>query len=277
MISKELLKNKISKEFENSKIDRFIRAFIINYLYDKVKYLSKYIDEEPLLDIIDKNIYNLSVNLTKVANINNKTEIFVEYNIKSKTLSYCIVSNYKGIHEKEFVLTEFKAMMYREFEKIANLYIVNNQIYSNGFYLGNSEKIEEIVDIFADLEIVSYMNLNENYRIDLNNKYYILTKHQSNNSEVLGYAEIIKKLIGPVFYYYAINNPKLYSQKLIDRFNQKYGSLELLEKCLIEIKKEKDLNTKIQHHKQISKILYGYGQKANLKDIEIYLIKYKEE
>lgn len=51
----------------------------------------------------------------------------------------------------------------------------------------------------------------------------------------------------------------------------------LIESYLIAIKQEPDIARKIQYHKQISKILYGYGQKANLQDIEIYLIKHKEE
>lgn len=277
MISKELLKSKIEQHCKRNKIDNFIKACIINYLYDKSKYQSQYIEEKALLNMIDKNIYNLSVNLIEVIQIKHKAEIYIEYNERAKTLSYCIASKYKGIQEKEFVLSELKAMIYKELEKISNLYLKRNEIFSNGFYLENVAKTRALVDIFSDLEATLYINLKPKYQLNLGNGYYILTRHQSDNSEVLGYAEIVKKLIGEKLYYYAINNPKLYSQKLRETFTNEYGDMGLIESYLIAIKQEPDIARKIQYHKQISKILYGYGQKANLQDIEIYLIKHKEE
>ena len=277
MISKELLRSKIEQHCKRNKIDNFIKACIINYLYDKSKYQSQYIEEKALLNMIDKNIYNLSVNLIEVIQIKHKEEIYIEYNERAKTLSYCIASKYKGIQEKEFVVSELKAMIYKELEKISNLYLKRNEIFSNGFYLENIAKTRALVDIFSDLEAALYINLKPKYQLNLGNGYYILTRHQSDNSEVLGYAEIVKKLIGEKLYYYAINNPKLYSQKLRETFTNEYGDMGLIESYLIAIKQESDIARKIQYHKQISKILYGYGQKANLKDIEIYLIKHKEE
>lgn len=277
MISKELLRSKIEQHSKRNKIDNFIKACIINYLYDKSKYQSQYIEEKALLNMIDKNIYNLSVNLIEVIQIKHKEEIYIEYNERAKTLSYCIASKYKGIQEKEFVLAELKAMIYKELEKISNLYLKRNEIFSNGFYLENIAKTRVLVDIFSDLEAALYINLKPKYQLNLGNGYYILTRHQSDNSEVLGYAEIVKKLIGEKLYYYAVNNPKLYSQKLRETFTNKYGDMGLIESYLIAIKQESDIARKIQYHKQISKILYGYGQKANLQDIEIYLIKHKEE
>ena len=277
MISKELLKSKIEQHCKRNKIDNFIKACIINYLYDKSKYQSQYIEEKALLNMIDKNIYNLSVNLIEVIQIKHKAEIYIEYNERAKTLSYCIASKYKGIQEKEFVLSELKAMIYKELEKISNLYLKRNEIFSNGFYLENVAKTRALVDIFSDLEAALYINLKPKYQLNLGNGYYILTRHQSDNSEVLGYAEIVKKLIGEKLYYYAVNNPKLYSQKLRKTFTNEYGDMGLIESYLIAIKQEPDIARKIQYHKQISKILYGYGQKANLQDIEIYLIKHKEE
>ena len=277
MISKELLRSKIEQHCKRNKIDNFIKACIINYLYDKSKYQSQYIEEKALLNMIDKNIYNLSVNLIEVIQIKHKEEIYIEYNERAKTLSYCIASKYKGIQEKEFVLSELKAMIYKELEKISNLYLKRNEIFSNGFYLENIAKTRVLVDIFSDLEAALYINLKPKYQLNLGNGYYILTRHQSDNSEVLGYAEIVKKLIGEKLYYYAVNNPKLYSQKLRETFTNEYGDMGLIESYLIAIKQESDIARKIQYHKQISKILYGYGQKANLQDIEIYLIKHKEE
>lgn len=277
MISKELLRSKIEQHCKRNKIDNFIKACIINYLYDKSKYQSQYIEEKALLNMIDKNIYNLSVNLIEVIQIKHKEEIYIEYNERAKTLSYCIASKYKGIQEKEFVLSELKAMIYKELEKISNLYLKRNEIFSNGFYLENIAKTRALVDIFSDLEAALYINLKPKYQLNLGNGYYILTRHQSDNSEVLGYAEIVKKLIGEKLYYYAINNPKLYSQKLRETFTNEYGDMGLIESYLIAIKQESDIARKIQYHKQISKILYGYGQKAKLQDIEIYLIKHKEE
>lgn len=277
MISKELLRSKIEQHCKRNKIDNFIKACIINYLYDKSKYQSQYIEEKALLNMIDKNIYNLSVNLIEVIQIKHKAEIYIEYNERAKTLSYCIASKYKGIQEKEFVLSEFKAMIYKELEKISNLYLKRNEVFSNGFYLENIAKTRALVDIFSDLEAALYINLKPKYQINLGHGYYILTRHQSDNSEVLGYAEIVKKLIGEKLYYYAVNNPKLYSQKLRETFTNEYGDMGLIESYLIAIKQESDIARKIQYHKQISKILYGYGQKANLQDIEIYLIKHKEE
>ena len=277
MISKELLRSKIEQHCKRNKIDNFIKACIINYLYDKSKYQSQYIEEKALLNMIDKNIYNLSVNLIEVIQIKHKEEIYIEYNERAKTLSYCIASKYKGIQEKEFVVSELKAMIYKELEKISNLYLKRNEIFSNGFYLENIAKTRALVDIFSDLEAALYINLKPKYQLNLGNGYYILTRHQSDNSEVLGYAEIVKKLIGEKLYYYAVNNPKLYSQKLRETFTNKYGDMGLIESYLIAIKQESDIARKIQYHKQISKILYGYGQKANLQDIEIYLIKHKEE
>lgn len=277
MISKELLRSKIEQHCKRNKIDNFIKACIINYLYDKSKYQSQYIEEKALLNMIDKNIYNLSVNLIEVIQIKHKEEIYIEYNERAKTLSYCIASKYKGIQEKEFVVSELKAMIYKELEKISNLYLKRNEIFSNGFYLENIAKTRALVDIFSDLEAALYINLKPKYQLNLGNGYYILTRHQSDNSEALGYAEIVKKLIGEKLYYYAVNNPKLYSQKLRETFTNEYGDMGLIESYLIAIKQESDIARKIQYHKQISKILYGYGQKANLKDIEIYLIKHKEE
>ena len=277
MISKELLRSNIEQHCKRNKIDNFIKACIINYLYDKSKYQSQYIEEKALLNMIDKNIYNLSVNLIEVIQIKHKEEIYIEYNERAKTLSYCIASKYKGIQEKEFVVSELKAMIYKELEKISNLYLKRNEIFSNGFYLENIAKTRALVDIFSDLEAALYINLKPKYQLNLGNGYYILTRHQSDNSEVLGYAEIVKKLIGEKLYYYAVNNPKLYSQKLRETFTNEYGDMGLIESYLIAIKQESDIARKIQYHKQISKILYGYGQKANLKDIEIYLIKHKEE
>ena len=277
MISKELLRSKIEQHCKRNKIDNFIKACIINYLYDKSKYQSQYIEEKALLNMIDKNIYNLSVNLIEVIQIKHKEEIYIEYNKRAKTLSYCIASKYKGIQEKEFVVSELKAMIYKELEKISNLYLKRNEIFSNGFYLENIAKTRALVGIFSDLEAALYINLKPKYQLNLGNGYYILTRHQSDNSEVLGYAEIVKKLIGEKLYYYAVNNPKLYSQKLRETFTNEYGDMGLIESYLIAIKQESDIARKIQYHKQISKILYGYGQKANLQDIEIYLIKHKEE
>ena len=277
MISKELLRSKIEQHCKRNKIDNFIKACIINYLYDKSKYQSQYIEEKALLNMIDKNIYNLSVNLIEVIQIKHKEEIYIEYNERAKTLSYCIASKYKGIQEKEFVLSELKAMIYKELEKISNLYLKRNEIFSNGFYLENIAKTRALVDIFSDLEAALYINLKPKYQLNLGNGYYILTRHQSDNSEVLGYAEIVKKLIGEKLYYYAVNNPKLYSQKLRETFTNEYGDMGLIESYLIAIKQESDIARKIQYHKQISKILYGYSQKAKLQDIEIYLIKHKEE
>lgn len=277
MISKELLRSKIEQHCKRNKIDNFIKACIINYLYDKSKYQSQYIEEKALLNMIDKNIYNLSVNLIEVIQIKHKEEIYIEYNERAKTLSYCIASKYKGIQEKEFVVSELKAMIYKELEKISNLYLKRNEIFSNGFYLENIAKTRVLVDIFSDLEAALYINLKPKYQLNLGNGYYILTRHQSDNSEVLGYAEIVKKLIGEKLYYYAVNNPKLYSQKLRETFTNEYGDMGLIESYLIAIKQESDIARKIQYHKQISKILYGYGQKAKLQDIEIYLIKHKEE
>lgn len=277
MISKELLRSKIEQQCKRNKIDNFIKACIINYLYDKSKYQSQYIEEKALLNMIDKNIYNLSVNLIEVIQIKHKEEIYIEYNERAKTLSYCIASKYKGIQEKEFVVSELKAMIYKDLEKISNLYLKRNEIFSNGFYLENIAKTRVLVDIFSDLEAALYINLKPKYQLNLGNGYYILTRHQSDNSEVLGYAEIVKKLIGEKLYYYAVNNPKLYSQKLRETFTNEYGDMGLIESYLIAIKQESDIARKIQYHKQISKILYGYGQKANLQDIEIYLIKHKEE
>ena len=277
MISKELLRSKIEQHCKRNKIDNFIKACIINYLYDKSKYQSQYIEENALLNMIDKNIYNLSVNLIEVIQIKHKEEIYIEYNERAKTLSYCIASKYKGIQEKEFVVSELKAMIYKELEKISNLYLKRNEIFSNGFYLENIAKTRALVDIFSDLEATLYINLKPKYQLNLGNGYYILTRHQSDNSEVLGYAEIVKKLIGEKLYYYAVNNPKLYSQKLRETFTNEYGDMGLIESYLIAIKQEPDIARKIQYHKQISKILYGYGQKAKLQDIEIYLIKHKEE
>ena len=76
MISKELLRSKIEQHCKKNKIDNFIKACIINYLYDKSKYQSQYIEEKALLNMIDKNIYNLSVNLIEVIQIKHKEEIY---------------------------------------------------------------------------------------------------------------------------------------------------------------------------------------------------------
>ena len=53
MITKEELKSRIERHFRNNKIDIFIKSCIINYLFDKAKYESKYIEEKALLSMID--------------------------------------------------------------------------------------------------------------------------------------------------------------------------------------------------------------------------------
>lgn len=60
-------------------------------------------------------------------------------------------------------------MMYKEFERIINLYSLNGKIVSNGFYIEDrygrypdyEGKFSNIIDMFSDVEVCNITNLND--------------------------------------------------------------------------------------------------------------------
>ena len=60
--------------------------------------------------------------------------------------------------------------------------------------------------------------------LDETKENFVYARHISvKNSQVMCYAEFIRKIISEKLFYFAMNNPKRYSKKMIDEFNEKYN------------------------------------------------------
>lgn len=308
MIDKVFITQKLDNFFKVNHLDDFFKVFIVNFLFDKVIYIEKIVGYDDSIKMLNKYIYNLEQNLRYFKKINKYHSIYVKYNFNTKTIKYYMCNDYKEIRttslnpnrKKKFIIEEFKIMMYKELDKIINIYSDNGEIISNGFYIRDKYgryptydgDFSKIIDIFADVEACNITNFNEKVKkyVDTNKEYYVYAKHISQlNSEVMCYVELWKKFIGEKLYYFAINNPKKYSLKMIDDFNNEYSYIisnntyrflldnkdvfSLIENYLLHIKNRIDADDyNVQYHKDLSIIFQMMNQKKHITNISDYLL-----
>jgi len=168
MVDKIFITNKLDNFFRTTNIDSFLKVLLISFLYDKTNYIEKVVGTEGALNMLDKYISNLSHNLKSFFKLNTYHSIYAEYEYKTKQLKYYITNEYNKIdkikldkqEKKQLIIQEFKIMMYKEIEKIINIYSLNGKIISNGFYMTDlygrypeyDGDFSDIIDIFSDVE-----------------------------------------------------------------------------------------------------------------------------
>ncbi len=189
-------------------------------------------------------------------------------------------------------------MMYKEFEKIVNIYMTNGKIISNGFYLEDKRghypnydgHFSDIMDILSDAEVCNLANVNDRVitYVDPGKEYYVFSRHISQrNSEVICYAELRRKFIDEKLYYFAINNPKRYSEKMMDDFDEEYGFVlngkhefmlknrsvfSLIENYMLHIKDRIEIENNVQYHQELSQIFSIMNKKKNVYNFKDYVL-----
>ena len=144
--------------------------------------------------------------------------------------------------------------MYKELELIVNIYSSNNRIVSNGFYIKDKngrypeyeDYYSDVTDILSEVEVCNILNVNNKIKKHLHedNTYFVYSNHYSKrNSEVISYGTLWRKYIDSKLYYFAVNNPNNYSEKLIDDFNREYEYI-LKNDSYKFLLKEKDIFSK---------------------------------
>ena len=307
MIDKVLITGKLENFFRKTNPESFLKVFIISFLFDKINYIEKIVGHENSLNMLDKYIYNLSQNIRTFKKIDKYHSIYAKYDFKSKCLKYYMTNNYKKIKsttistedKKAIIIKEFKIMMYKEFETIINIYSLNGKIVSNGFYIeyryGRYPEYEgdfsNIIDIFSDVEVCNITNLNDKIKtyVDEEKKYFVYAKHISQkNSEVMNYVAVWRKFIDNKLYYFAANNPKKYSEKLINDFNVEYEYIltnnkykfllknndvfSLIENYLLHIRNRIDIENNIQYHQDLSVIFKMMNHKKQISKVLEYVL-----
>ncbi len=306
MVDKSLIKERLTSFLKKHNLDSFLEIFIISFLYDKINYIEKFVGYENSLNMLDKYIYNLNDNIVAIKKLDKYHSIYSKYDFESKCLKYYTTNNYKKFeteilsnrNKKEFIIKEFKIMMYKEFETIINIYSLNGKIISNGFYIqdknGKYPEFEgnysNIIDIFSDLEVCNITNVNDRIKIyiDDEEQYFVYAKHASQrNSEVIEYVELWRKFLGDKMLYFAINNPKNYSEKMISDFNKKYAYVletnynfllkskdifSLIEKYLLHIRDRINIEDNIKYHQDISVIFQLMNKKEKKFECIDYLL-----
>lgn len=306
MIDKILVTKKLQTFFNKTNPESFLKVFVISFLYDKVNYIKKIVGHDNCLKMLDKYIYNIEQNIKTFKKLDKYHSIYAKYDFKAKSLNYYMINDYKKFktsslstdNKKEFIIKEFKIMMYKELEKIINIYAVNGKIFSNGFYLEDKNgrypdydgHFSDIMDIFSDVEVCNITNLNDRIKtyVDADKKYFVYSKHISkNNSEVMCYVDLWRKFFDKKLYYFAINNPKKYSEKMINKFNSEYefilnGKYEfmlknknvfsLIENYLLHIKDRIEIDNNIQYHQELSIIFKMMNAKKNIYNFKQYLL-----
>ena len=211
---------------------------------------------------------------------------------------------FKGItmlpeDKKAFIIKEFKIMMYKELEIIMNIYAIGGKIVSNCFYIEDrcgrypdyEGDFSDIIDIFSDVEVCNIINTNDRIKtyIDKEKEYYVYAKHISQrNSEVINYVALWRKFIDDKLYYFAVNNPKKYSEKMINDFNTEYayvllnGKYEfllknkdvfsLIKNYLLHIRNKIDMDNNIQYHQDLSVIFKMMNNKKNIIKFSEYVL-----
>lgn len=307
MIDKILITKKLESFFKKTNPESFLKVFIISFLFDKINYIKEIVGHENSLSMLDKYIYNLNQNIQTFEKLDKYHSIYAKYNFKSKCLKYYMTNNYKKFPNKElsfndkksFIIKEFKIMMYKELDIIINIYSVDGKIISNGFYIedqyGRYPNYEgdfsNIIDIFSDIEVCNIIGINDKIKtyIDGEKKYFVYTKHISTkNSEIINYVALWKKFIDSKLYYFAVNNPKKYSEKMITNFNMEYSYIltnnkypfllknkdifSLIENYLLHIRNKINIDNNIQYHQDLSVIFRMMDQKKHINNFSEYLL-----
>ena len=135
------------------------------------------------------------------------------------------------------------------------------------------------------------MNLNDKIKtyVDEEKKYYVYAKHISqSNSEVMSYVDLWRNFIDNKLYYFAINNPKRYSEEMINDFNAEYdyilsnGKYEfllknknvfsLIENYLLHIRNRINVDNNIQYHQDLSVIFKMMNHKKHINKFSEYVL-----
>ena len=311
MIDKVLITGKLENFFRKTNPESFLKVFIISFLFDKINYIEKIVGHENSLKMLDKYIYDLCQNIRTFKKLDKYHSIYAKYDFKSKCFKYYMTNDYKKFKNtslsnddrKTFIIKEFKIMMYKEFETIINIYSLNGKIISNGFYIEDRQgrypdydgDFSNIIDIFSDDEVCNITKINDKIKtyVDEEKKYFVYAKHISQrNSEVIGYVALWRKFIDNKLYYFAINNPKKYSEKMINDFNSEYefilnGKYEfmlknknvfsLIENYLLHIKDRIEIDNNIQYHQELSMIFKMMNTKKDIYNFKEYVLHSSDE
>ena len=307
MIDKILITKKLENFFLSTNPESFLKVFVISFLFDKINYIEPIVGYENALNMLDKYIYNLENNIKIFKKLDKYHSIYAKYDFKEKSLKYYITNDYKKLknvslnseQKKAFIIKEFKVMMYKEFETIINIYALNGKIVSNGFYIEDNNgrypnydgDFSNIIDIFSDVEVCTILNLNDKIKtyIDENKEYFVFSTHISQrNSEVINYVLLWRHFFYNKLYYFALNNPKKYSEKLINDFNREYEYIlsskkynfilknkdvfSLIENYLLHIRNRINIENNLQYHQDLSVIFKMMNYKKHIDKLSKYLL-----
>lgn len=304
MIDKIEITKRLTRFFKRTNIESFFKIIIVSYLYDKTSHLENIVGKENSIAMLDKYIYNLQENVIAFKKIEKYHSIYVQYNYDEKKVYYHVSNNYNKLIEldekisKERIIKEFKIMIYKELEKIVNIHRKGGKIFSNGYYIEDEEgrypeyggHYSNIIDIFADYEVCNILGINDNViiYIDETKENFVYARHISvKNSQVMCYIEFIRKIISEKLFYFAMNNPKKYSKKMIDEFNEKYNYIldkkyelklkrndifSTIETYLIYIVENPYDEKNLRYHKDLKYLFNEIGKKEGIKNIDRLLL-----
>lgn len=304
MIDKIEITKRLTRFFKRTNIESFFKIIIVSYLYDKTSHLENIVGKENSIAMLDKYIYNLQENVIAFKKIEKYHSIYVQYNYDEKKVYYHVSNNYNKLTElnekssKEQIIKEFKIMIYKELEKIVNIHRKGGKIFSNGYYIEDEEgrypeyggHYSNIIDIFADYEVCNILGINDNViiYIDESKENFVYARHISEkNSQVMCYIEFIRKIISEKLFYFAMNNPKKYSKKMIDEFNEKYNYIldkkyelklkrddifSTIETYLIHIVENPYDEKNLRYHKDLKYLFNEIGKKEGIKNIDRLLL-----
>lgn len=304
MIDKIEITKRLTRFFKRTNIESFFKIIIVSYLYDKTNHLENIVGKENSIAMLDKYIYNLQENVIAFKKIEKYHSIYVQYNYDEKKVYYHMSNNYNKLIElnekssKERIIKEFKIMIYKELEKIVNIHRKGGKIFSNGYYIEDEEgrypdyggHYSNIIDIFAEYEVCDILGVNDNIIVylDETKENFVYARHISvKNSQVMCYAEFIRKIISEKLFYFAMNNPKKYSKKMIDEFNEKYNYI-LDKKYDLKLKRDDIFSTietyliyivenpydekNLRYHKDLKYLFNEIGKKEGIKNIDRLLL-----
>lgn len=304
MIDKIDITKRLTRFFKRTNIESFFKIIIVSYLYDKTSHLENIVGKENSIAMLDKYIYNLQENVIAFKKIEKYHSLYVHYNYDEKKVYYHMSNNYNKLIEldekisKERIIKEFKIMIYKELEKIVNIHRKGGKIFSNGYYIEDEEgrypeyggHYSNIIDIFADYEVCNILGINDNViiYIDETKENFVYARHISvKNSQVMCYIEFIRKIISEKLFYFAMNNPKKYSKKMIDEFNEKYNYIldkkyelklkrndifSTIETYLIYIVENPYDEKNLRYHKDLKYLFNEIGKKEGIKNIDRLLL-----
>ena len=304
MIDKIDITKRLTRFFKRTNIESFFKIIIVSYLYDKTNHLENIVGKENSIAMLDKYIYNLQENVIAFKKIEKYHSIYVQYNYDEKKVYYHMSNNYNKLIElnekssKERIIKEFKIMIYKELEKIVNIHRKGGKIFFNGYYIEDEEgrypeyggHYSNIIDIFAEYEVCDILGVNDNIIVylDETKENFVYARHISvKNSQVMCYVEFIRKIISEKLFYFAMNNPKKYSKKMIDKFNEKYNYI-LDKKYELKLKRDDIFSTiesyliyivenpydekNLRYHKDLKYLFNEIGKKEGIKNIDRLLL-----